>query len=156
MRSSNLIMSKAVLYSFCLPLLSALRFTTAAASTGATPGHPIWSNSTKPPLSSSESLRHACHSGVVFLRAIIYQRYERLKQGKANIWDLVQLMAVCSIVQGARLWKRRSAAQNEKGVIRDARSVAPRTASSDRASLSGTPLSLGKQSHWLLMLESKG
>jgi len=119
---------------------------TAAALTEAT------TNDAPPAASKSiqfptyEHLRHACHSAAAFSRAVIRQRHERVVHGRLTRWDMVQLMALCSIIQGTRLWRRRSGAQAEKEKIRDAGSAGHKTPSSDRGSgLSASSLS-GKSS----------
>ena len=72
---------------------------------------------------SVERVLNAVNSAAALASVFIRQEYERVIHGGWNIWDMVHLMAFCTIVQGVRLWRRRSGAQTEKSKIRDAGST---------------------------------
>lgn len=97
-----------------------------------------------PAVSVYGHLRHACHSTAVFSSAVMRQKYESVVQGRLTWWDMVQFMALCTVIQGARIWRRRSDTQAEKTEIRDAGSLGYKTASSDRDLGSSASFASGK------------
>jgi hypothetical protein len=117
---------------------------TAAALTEVTSNDALPAASKSVQLLTYEHLCHACHSAAAFSRAIIRERYERVIHGRLTWSDMVQLMALCSIIQGTRIWRRRSGTQAEKSEIRDAGCTSHKTASSDRGSASSTSSTSGK------------
>ena len=55
------------------------------------------------------------------------QRYLRITNGQIGVWDMVQLITACSLVQTIRIWRRQKAAQrpesgSAKGPANDDRS----------------------------------
>ena len=43
-----------------------------------------------------------------FVKSLVAQPYERFTRGGLGCWDMVALLAACSVVQAYRLWKQRS------------------------------------------------
>ena len=91
-----------------------------------------------------QDLRHAFYSALVFSGTLIRQRYQRIIQGQPNLLDMVQLLAACGIIQGIRIWKRRSAVQHQESKIRDAGSTDYRATASTRGWGLGASSTSGK------------
>lgn len=95
-------------------------------------------------LPTYESLHHACHLAATTSGAVIRQRYESVVHGHLTWWDMVPLMALCGIIQGARIWRRRSGTHGEKTKIRDAGSSDHRAISNIRVAGSSPSSMAGK------------
>lgn len=57
-----------------------------------------------------------CHAPTSYLAptwAVIRRKYQTALQGQLSFVDMVQLVALCGIVQGIRLWRKRSFTQKE-------------------------------------------
>lgn len=66
--------------------------------------------------SAPAPLWQLCHAPASYLApawAVIRRKYQTALQGQLSFVDMVQLVALCSIVQGIRLWRKRSFTQEE-------------------------------------------
>ena len=70
-------------------------------------------------LPSLQALQHAFTYLLDLPWALTRRKYQRIIQGQLSLVDLLQLMATCSIIQGIRIWGRRSAAQKAQSETRD-------------------------------------
>lgn len=68
----------------------------------------------------SQQLCHVSTSYLALAWAVIRQKYQRTLHGQLGFVDMVQLIALCSILQGLRLWRKRSLTQKEQPGISDA------------------------------------
>lgn len=68
----------------------------------------------------SQQLCHVSTSYLALAWAVIRQKYQRTLHGQLGFVDMVQLIALCSILQGLRLWRKRSLTQKELPGISDA------------------------------------
>lgn len=62
-----------------------------------------------------------------FVSTVTRQRYLRIINGQIGVWDMVQLITACSLVQTIRIWRRQKGAQqtesqSAKGSAHDGRS----------------------------------
>ena len=62
-----------------------------------------------------------------FISTLIRQRYLRIINGQIGLWDMVQLITACSLVQTIRIWRRQKGAEQtepgpSKGPAHDDRS----------------------------------
>ena len=64
---------------------------------------PAWRPSTLPVRSFIESVTSA-----------VDQEYSRIIHGQLGVWDMVQLVAACSLIQAYRLWRTRSMKAHEE------------------------------------------
>ena len=83
---------------------------------------------------SLQQPRHASTSYLALAWAGIRQKYQRTLQGRLGVVDMVQLIALCSIVQGIRLWRKRSLTQKEQPEISDAGHAERKAGGSTKAS----------------------
>lgn len=58
-----------------------------------------------------QQLWHVSTSYLALARAVIRRKYQRTLHAQLDFVDMVQLIALCSIVQGIRLWRKRSLTQ---------------------------------------------
>ena len=66
--------------------------------------------------SAPAPLWQLCHAPTSYLAptwAVIQRKYQTALHGRLSFVDMVQLVALCSIVQGLRLWRKRSFTQKE-------------------------------------------
>lgn len=66
--------------------------------------------------SAPAPLWQLCHAPTSYLAptwAVIRRKYQTALQGQLSFVDMVQLVALCSIVQGIRLWRKRSFTHKE-------------------------------------------
>ena len=68
------------------------------------------------PLSHSASapFQHFCHASTSYLAltwAVIRRKYQSILRGQLDFVDMVQFLALCSILQGIRSWRKRSLKQ---------------------------------------------
>lgn len=57
--------------------------------------------------------QNAVRSGLSFCLGLVRRKYGSVRQGQLGLSDMVQLVAFCGFIQGIRLWRRRSALQEE-------------------------------------------
>lgn len=57
--------------------------------------------------------QNAVRSGLSFCLGLIRRKYGSAIQGQLGLSDMVQLVAFCGFIQGIRVWRRRSASQEE-------------------------------------------
>lgn len=69
---------------------------------------------------SSQQLCHVSHSYLALACAVIRRKYKRTVHGQLGLVDMVQLIAICSIIQGIRLWRKRSLTQKDRRGTSDA------------------------------------
>ena len=74
----------------------------------------------KSPPGPFQQLCHASTSFLALAWAVIRRKYQRTLHGQLDFVDMVQLIALCSIVQGVRLWRKRSITQKEPPGISEA------------------------------------
>ena len=60
-----------------------------------------------------QPLHHGFISYFALIRAVVRRKYERTLHGQLDFVDMVQLIALCSIIQGIRLWHKRSFTQKQ-------------------------------------------
>lgn len=58
-------------------------------------------------------LRHSCSSLFGFVVNLMQQRYSRVINGQIDLLDMVQLIALCGLIQAIRVWKTRKEAQHK-------------------------------------------
>ena len=71
-----------------------------------------------PPTSASAPapFQQLCYASTSYLAlpwAVIRRKYQTTLHGQLGFVDMVQFIALCSIVQGIRLWRKRSLTQKE-------------------------------------------
>ena len=76
-----------------------------------------------------------------FVRSTIAQPYERFWRGSLRVWDMVGLLAACSLVQAYRLWRQRSSKRGDPYADEDGNFDKQRSSFDDpeRANKFGTP-----------------
>ncbi|CAD6593311.1 MAG: hypothetical protein ASARMPREDX12_007029 [Alectoria sarmentosa] len=67
-----------------------------------------------------QQIYHVSTSYLALTGAVIRRKYQRTLHGQLGFVDMVQLIALCSIVQGIRLWRKRSLIPREHPGISDA------------------------------------
>lgn len=76
-----------------------------------------------PAASAPAPFQQLCHVSTSFLAStweVIRRQFQRALHGQLGVVDMVQLIALCSIVQGIRLWRKRSLTQNNPHGISNA------------------------------------
>lgn len=58
------------------------------------------------------NFRQSFHSTFEFVIVLIRQRFLRLVNGQIGVWDMVQLITACSLVQTIRIWRKQKDAQH--------------------------------------------
>lgn len=71
-----------------------------------------------------KSVQQSFLSLLNFVSTLTRQRYLRIIDGHIGVWDMVQLITACSLVQTIRIWRRKKGAQHtepkrSKGLARD-------------------------------------
>lgn len=100
--------------SFLYLLLSATVFaaSTSRASTGGSSASPV-----RPPESDRIPLLHHAQntvfSGIRLFWSLICGKFERAIHGQLGLSDMVQLFALCSVIQSIRVWRGRCGQQRE-------------------------------------------
>ena len=87
--------------------------------------------------SAPAPFQQLCHVSTSYLAlawAVIRQKYQRTLRGQLYFVDMVQLIALCSIVQIIRLWRKRSLSQRERAGINDAGHAERKAGGSTQAS----------------------
>ena len=67
-----------------------------------------------------QQLCHVLTSYLALAWAVIRRKYQKILHGQLGFVDMVQLIALCSFVQGIRLWRNTSSTRREQGSIKDA------------------------------------
>ena len=67
-----------------------------------------------------QQLCHASTSYLAITWAVIRRKYQTLLHAQLGFVDMVQLIALCSILQGIRLWRKRSLTQKESTEVNEA------------------------------------
>lgn len=62
--------------------------------------------------SGFQALRQFSSSGWESVVNLARQRFSRMGNGQIGVWDMVQLIAVCSLVQAIRIWRTRKERQH--------------------------------------------
>lgn len=62
--------------------------------------------------SGFRALRQFASSGWETVVNLARQRFSRTVNGQIGVWDMVQLIAVCSLVQAIRIWRTRKEKQH--------------------------------------------
>lgn len=112
-RPSSIMTSQLSLYALLSwVVLTAGTAAPAAALTGATSSHTVRVSA---PVQSPalQHARDAAYHCLCSFWTLISRRYERASRGQLGLSDMVQLIALCSIIQGLRVWRRRPASQEE-------------------------------------------
>ena len=78
--------------------------------------------------------RHVSTSYLALAWAGIRRKYQRILHGQLGLLDMVQLLALCSIVHGIRLWRKRSLTQEESPGISDTAHAERKTGGSTKSS----------------------
>lgn len=81
-----------------------------------------------------QKLCHVSTSYLALIWAVIRRKYQRTVHGQLGFVDMVQLIALCSIVQGIRLWRKRSLTKNETPGVSDAGHAERKAGGSTKAS----------------------
>lgn len=87
--------------------------------------------------SAQAYFQQLCHVSISYLArawAVIRQKYQRTLRGQLGFVDMVQLIALCSVVQGLRLWRKRSPSQQEQAGTSNAGHVERKAGGSTKAS----------------------
>ena len=67
-----------------------------------------------------QQLCHVLTSYLALAWAVIRRKYQKILHGQLGLVDMVQLIALCSFVQGIRLWRNMSSTRKEQGSMKDA------------------------------------
>ena len=81
-------------------------------------------------------LCHASASLIALVGAVIRRKYYRTLHGQLDFVDMVQVIALCSIIHGIRRWRKRSLTQKGTSGTHDTSHIGHRAASSSRKALS--------------------
>lgn len=81
-----------------------------------------------------QHLSHVSTSYLALTWAVIRQKYQRTIHAQLGFVEMVQLIALCSIVQGIRLWRKRSLTQKETPGVSDAGHAERQAGGSTKAS----------------------
>ena len=100
-----------------------------------------------------QQLCHVSTSCLALTGAVIRRKYQRTLHGQLGFVDMVQLFALCSIVQGIRLWRKRSLIPKEHPGTSDAghaeRNAGGSTKASWRISVGSSKLGqFRRRMHW--------
>ena len=94
----------------------------AEASNEPPPQHPVrvQASASAPAPAPFQQLGHVLTSYLALAWAVIRRKYQKILHGQLGFVDMVQLIALCSFVQGIRLWRNTSSTRKEQGSIKDA------------------------------------
>ena len=81
-----------------------------------------------------QQLCHASTSYLALIGAVIRRKYQTTLHGQLSFVDMVQLIALCSIAQGIRLWRKRSLKHTEQSRLREAGYTGRKAVDSTKAS----------------------
>ena len=56
----------------------------------------------------SQNIKWSAQYSTGVIWATFVNRYSRMIQGQPGVWDMVQLLAACSLLQAFRLWRKRT------------------------------------------------
>lgn len=56
----------------------------------------------------SQNIKWSAQYSYGFIWATFVSQYSRVIQGQLGVWDMVQLLAACSLLQAFRLWRKRT------------------------------------------------
>ena len=104
-----------VLLSLSLKIVAA-----AEASNEPPPQHPVRVQASASAPAPFQQLCHVLTSYLALAWAVIRRKYQKILHGQLGFVDMVQLIALCSFVQGIRLWRNTSSTRKEQGSIEDA------------------------------------
>ena len=84
--------------------------------------HPVrvQASASAPAPAPFQQLCHVLTSYLALAWAVIRRKYQQILHGQLGFVDMVQLIALCSFVQGIRLWRNTSSTRKEQGSIKDA------------------------------------
>ena len=117
---------------------------------------PLPRHSAPAPASAPAPFQQLCQASTPYLtlaRAVIRRKYHRILHGQLGFADMVQLIALCSIVQGIRLCRKRSLREKGQPGLSDAghaeRKAGGSTKPSSRSSLGSSKLGEFRwRMHW--------
>lgn len=100
--------------SFLYVIVSCIVLTagTVGALTGAASSHAVGGLGSGQNAALNDSQNAVC-SGLSFCSGLARRKYGSAVQGQLSLSDMVQLVAFCGFIQGIRVWRRRSASQEE-------------------------------------------
>lgn len=84
---------------------------------------PLPPHSAPAPASAPAPFQWLCHASTPNLAlagAVIRRKYQRVLHGELGFVEMVQLLALCSIIQGIRFWRKRSSGEKGQPGINDA------------------------------------
>ena len=81
-----------------------------------------------------KQLGHILTSYLALIWAVIRRNYQRIVHGQLAFVDMMQLIALCSIIQGIRLWRKRCLMQKDQPGISDAGHAERKAGGSTKAS----------------------
>lgn len=90
--------------------------------------------------SASTPFHQLCHASTSYLALIwaaIRRKYQTTLHGQLSFVGMVQLIALCSIVQGIRLWRKRSLNHTEESRLRKSGYTGRKAVDSTKAQISG-------------------
>ena len=103
-----------------------------------------------------QKLCHVATSYLALIWAVLRRKYQRTVYGQLGFVDMVQLITLCSIVHGIRLWRKRSLSQKETPGVSDAGNAERKAAGSTKAS---SQISVGSsklgESRWRMHCQSR-
>ena len=100
--------------------LSVKIVTAAEASSEPPPQHPVRVQASASAPAPFQQLCHVLTSYLALAWAVIRRKYQKILHGQLGFVDMVQLIALCSFVQGIRLWRNTSSTKKEQCSIKDA------------------------------------
>ncbi|KAL9135819.1 MAG: hypothetical protein Q9175_002974 [Cornicularia normoerica] len=112
--------------------LSLMIVTAAEALNEPPPRHSVPASASAP--APFQHLSHVFTSYLALAGAVIRRKYQRILHGQLGFVDMVQLIALCSFVQGIRLWHKRSLTRKEQTSISDAGHVERKAGGSTKPS----------------------
>lgn len=92
----------------------------AEASNEPPPQHPVRVQASASAPAPFQQLCHVLTSYLALAWAVIRRKYQQLLHGQLGFVDMVQLVALCSFVQGIRLWRNTSSTRKGQSSIKDA------------------------------------
>ena len=84
------------------------------------PQHPVRVQASASARAPFHQFCHVLTSYLALVWAVIRRKYQKILHGQLGLVDMVQLIALCSFVQGIRLWRNTSSTRKEQGSIKDA------------------------------------